>query len=172
MICSYRGSRWCSSAACSPLWWSERGDCQCRSRWSNHAPQCPGSPAASSSPRCCWRAAGRGGSWAGLVLEILGWEKTSSVPEKQPTDWFWFKSVNWGVFLPSRSLSNVSDVVHSVAGPVPFTVMAETRKAYSVPRSRPEEATRNSSDSKHDNLNSAESQAAIKLYKTWFYLII
>lgn len=40
-------------------------------------------------------------------------------------------------FLPSRSLSNVSAVVHSVAGPVPFTVMAETRKEYSVPRSRP-----------------------------------
>lgn len=39
--------------------------------------------------------------------------------------------------VPSRSLSNVSAVVHSVAGPVPFTVMAETRKEYSVPRSRP-----------------------------------
>lgn len=28
-------------------------------------------------------------------------------------------------------------MVQSVAGPVPFTVMAETRKEYSVPRSRP-----------------------------------
>lgn len=39
--------------------------------------------------------------------------------------------------LPSRSLSNVSAVVQSVAGPVPFTVTADTRKEYSVPRSRP-----------------------------------
>lgn len=42
-----------------------------------------------------------------------------------------------GLLLPSRSLSKVSAVVQSVAGPVPFTVMAETRKEYSVPRSRP-----------------------------------
>lgn len=39
--------------------------------------------------------------------------------------------------LPSRSLSNVSAVVQSVAGPVPFTVIADTRNEYSVPRSRP-----------------------------------
>lgn len=45
------------------------------------------------------------------------------------------------MFLPSRSLSNVSAVVHSVAGPVPFTVMADTRKAYSVPRSRAGQTT-------------------------------
>ena len=41
------------------------------------------------------------------------------------------------VALPSRSLSNVSAVFHSVAGPVPFSVAADTRKVYSVPRSRP-----------------------------------
>lgn len=45
------------------------------------------------------------------------------------------------VILPSRSLSNVSAVVHSVAGPVPFTVTADTRKEYSVPRSRPRPTT-------------------------------
>ena len=39
--------------------------------------------------------------------------------------------------LPSRSLSKVSAVVQSVAGPVPFAVTADTRKVYSVPRSRP-----------------------------------
>lgn len=41
------------------------------------------------------------------------------------------------LFLPSRSLSNVSAVVQSVAGPVPLTVMADTRNIYSVPRWRP-----------------------------------
>lgn len=47
---------------------------------------------------------------------------------------------NWlkQIYVPSRSLSNVSAVIHSVAGPVPFTVMADTLKEYSVPRSRPE----------------------------------
>lgn len=39
--------------------------------------------------------------------------------------------------LPSRSLSNVSADIQSVAGPVPLTVKAATRKLYSVPRSRP-----------------------------------
>lgn len=39
--------------------------------------------------------------------------------------------------IPSRSLSNVSVVVHSVAGPVPFTVTAVTLNEYSVPGSRP-----------------------------------
>lgn len=41
------------------------------------------------------------------------------------------------MFLPSRSLSKVSAVVQSVAGPVPLTVTADTRNEYSVPRSRP-----------------------------------
>lgn len=71
VIISHRGSQWCSSAACSPLWWSERGDCRCRSRWCIHVPRCPGSPGVSSSPQCCWPEGGRGGSWAGLVREIL-----------------------------------------------------------------------------------------------------
>ena len=44
-------------------------------------------------------------------------------------------------FLPSRSLSNVSVVVQSVAGPVPFTVTADTLKEYSVPRSRAAQQT-------------------------------
>lgn len=42
------------------------------------------------------------------------------------------------LFLPSKSLSKVSADSQSVAGPVPFTVRAATRKLYSVPRSRPE----------------------------------
>lgn len=57
--------------------------------------------------------------------------------------WIGIVCINWvkQVMLPSRSLSNVSAVVHSVAGPVPFTVMADTRKVYSVPRSRPGQET-------------------------------
>lgn len=43
--------------------------------------------------------------------------------------------------LPSRSLSKVSADSQSVAGPVPLTVRAATRKLYSVPRSRPENQT-------------------------------
>lgn len=42
------------------------------------------------------------------------------------------------LFLPSKSLSKVSADSQSVAGPVPLTVRAATRKLYSVPRSRPE----------------------------------
>lgn len=42
------------------------------------------------------------------------------------------------LILPSRSLSKVSADSQSVAGPVPLTVRAATRKLYSVPRSRPE----------------------------------
>lgn len=41
------------------------------------------------------------------------------------------------LFLPSKSLSKVSADSQSVAGPVPLTVRAATRKLYSVPRSRP-----------------------------------
>lgn len=39
--------------------------------------------------------------------------------------------------LPSKSLSKVSVVSHSVVGPLPFTVMADTRNEYSVPLSKP-----------------------------------
>lgn len=50
-----------------------------------------------------------------------------------------FDVTNMGtlLILPSRSLSNVSADTQSVAGPVPLTVKAATRKLYSVPRSRP-----------------------------------
>lgn len=50
------------------------------------------------------------------------------------------------MILPSRSLSKVSADTQSVAGPVPLTVSAATRKLYSVPRSRP--ATQTAPDTK------------------------
>lgn len=91
---SYQDSRLCSSAACSPLWWSEHEGCRCHTRWCSHAPQCPGSLAASSSPQYCWPGDGRAESWADLVRVILRRERrdipveTSDIEQKAKTENF------------------------------------------------------------------------------------
>lgn len=89
---SYQGSQWCNSAACSPLWWFEHEGCRCHTRWCSHAPRCPGSLVASSSPQYCWPGDGHAESWADLVHVILRRERQDIPVERSDIE---KKSENW-----------------------------------------------------------------------------